>query len=126
MRLPTVVIRNDVLESWLTISDYSKSRLANELGISKGRISQLLTSHEEPSAHLIAKLMTLTYLPFDRLFKIVHDSTPSVFVRSQKTTASLTKLTRKTTSGTTPFLGTHGRRRLGRARAGTALLKGAE
>ena len=72
MRLPTVVIRSDVLESWLTVSDYSKSRLADELGVSKGRISQLLTSHEEPSAHLIAKLLTLTYLPFDRLFRIVH------------------------------------------------------
>jgi len=77
MRLPTIVIRSDVLESWLTVSAYSKSRLATELGISKGRISQLLTSHEEPSAHLIAKLMALTYLPFDRLFMIVHDSLPS-------------------------------------------------
>ena len=76
MRLPTVVIRSDVLESWLTVSDYSKARLADELGISKGRISQLLTSREEPSAHLIAKLMTLTYLPFDRLFIIVHDNAP--------------------------------------------------
>ena len=76
MRLPTVVIRRDVLHSWLTVSDYSKSRLAEELGISKGRISQLLNSQEEPSAHLIAKLMTLTYLPFDRLFMIVHDSSP--------------------------------------------------
>ena len=74
MRVPTVVIRTDVLESWLTVSDYSKSRLAEELGVSKGRISQLLTSREEPSAHLIAKLLTLTYLPFDRLFRIVHAS----------------------------------------------------
>ena len=72
MRLPTVVIRNDVLESWLTVSDYSKSHLAEALGVSKGRISQLLTSRKEPSAHLIAKLLTLTYLPFDRLFRIVH------------------------------------------------------
>ena len=71
MRLPTVVVRGDVLESWLTISDYSRSQLAQELRVSKGRISQLLTSHEEPSAHLIAKLMTLTHLPFDRLFKLV-------------------------------------------------------
>ncbi|MBI4436214.1 MAG: hypothetical protein HY590_02225 [Candidatus Omnitrophica bacterium] len=74
MRLPTIVIRSDILESWLTVSDYSKSRLASELGISKGRISQLLTSREEPSAHLIAKLMTLTFLPFDRLFVIVRDN----------------------------------------------------
>ncbi len=73
MRFPTVVVRGDILASWLTISDYSKSRLAAELGVSKGRISQLLTSAEEPSAHLIAKLMTLTHLPFDRLFKIVRD-----------------------------------------------------
>ena len=90
MRLPSVVIRSDVLESWLTVSDYSKSRLASELGVSKGRISQLLTSREEPSAHLIAKLMTLTFLPFDRLFVIVHDnpsriSSSRLATRTQKT-----------------------------------------
>ena len=78
MRFPTIVIRSDVLESWLTVSDYSKSRLASELGVSKGRISQLLTSQEEPSAHLIAKLIALTYLPFDRLFMIVHHDSPRV------------------------------------------------
>jgi len=71
MRLPTVVVRGDILESWLTVSDYSRSRLATELGVSKGRVSQLLNSQEEPSAHLIAKLLTLTHLPFDRLFKLV-------------------------------------------------------
>ncbi len=82
MRLPTVVVRGDVLESWLTVSDYTKSRLANELGVSKGRISQLLTSQEEPSAHLIAKLMILTNLPFERLFKVVHGQSSSVPHRS--------------------------------------------
>ncbi|MDP3703539.1 MAG: helix-turn-helix transcriptional regulator [Candidatus Omnitrophota bacterium] len=71
MRLPTVVVRGDILESWITVSDYSRSRLATELGVSKGRVSQLLNTHEEPSAHLIAKLLTLTRLPFDRLFKVV-------------------------------------------------------
>ena len=70
MREPTVVVRGEVLSSWLTVSDYSKSKLASELGVSRGRISQLLTSHEEPSAHLIAKLLLLTKLPFDRLFVI--------------------------------------------------------
>lgn len=73
MRLPTVVVRGDILASWLTISDYTRSRLAAELGISKGRVSQLLNSQEEPSAHLIAKLMTLTHLPFDRLFQIIRE-----------------------------------------------------
>ena len=71
MRLPTVVVRGDILESWITVSDYSRSRLATDLEVSKGRVSQLLTSREEPSAHLIAKLLTLTHLPFDRLFKVV-------------------------------------------------------
>ena len=70
MRTPTVVVRGDVLESWLIVSDCTKSQLAGELGVSKGRVTQLLTSHEEPSAHLIAKLILLTQLPFDRLFKI--------------------------------------------------------
>ena len=77
MRLPTVVVRGDILASWLTISDYTRSRLATELGISKGRVSQLLNSQEEPSAHLIAKLMTLTHLPFDRLFQILREASSS-------------------------------------------------
>ena len=71
MRLPTVVVRGDILESWITVSDYSRSRLATELEVSKGRVSQLIHSQEEPSAHLIAKLLTLTHLPFDRLFRVV-------------------------------------------------------
>ena len=70
MRQPTVVVRGDVLSSWLTVSDYTKSQLARELGVSSGRISQLLTSREEPSAHLIAKLLLLTRLPFQRLFQL--------------------------------------------------------
>jgi transcriptional regulator with XRE-family HTH domain len=83
MRLPTVVVRGDILESWLTVSDYSRSRLATELGVSKGRVSQLLNSQEEPSAHLIAKLLTLTHLPFDRLFRIIrtNDTTAKTSTR---------------------------------------------
>ena len=38
--------------------------------MSRGRVSQLLTSREEPSAHLIAKLLLLTRLPFHRLFLV--------------------------------------------------------
>ena len=71
MRFPTIVVRGDVLSSWLTVSDYTQTRLAAELGVSKGRVSQLMTSREEPSAHLIAKLMVLTRLPFDRLFQVI-------------------------------------------------------
>lgn len=71
MRYPTVVVSAQVLTSWLTIAEYTRSRLAAELGVSRGRVSQLLTSNEEPSAHLIAKLLALTHLPFDRLFEIV-------------------------------------------------------
>ncbi len=77
MRLPTVVVRGDILVSWLTVSGYTRSKLAEELGVSRGRVSQLLTSREEPSAHLIARLITLTRLPFDRLFKIVRELPPS-------------------------------------------------
>ena len=84
MRLPTIVVRGDVLASWLTVSGYTRSRLATELGVSRGRISQLLTSREEPSAHLIARLMTLTRMPFDRLFKIVRESSTSVSSTSEK------------------------------------------
>lgn len=75
MKLPTVVVRGDILGSWLTLSAYSRLRLATELGVSKGRVSQLLSSlsPEEPSAHLMAKLMAVTNLPFDRLFKVVRD-----------------------------------------------------
>ena len=78
MRFPTVIVRGDVLASWLTVTDYSRSQLAGKLGVSKGRISQLLNSHEEPSAHLIAKLITLTDLPFDRLFKIMRRAPSAV------------------------------------------------
>ncbi len=75
MRLPTVVVRGDVLVSWLTVSGYTRAKLADELGVSRGRVSQLMTSREEPSAHLIAKLVTMTRLPFDRLFKIMREDT---------------------------------------------------
>ncbi len=71
MRYPTVTIRTDVLESWLKVCGYTKSHLAGELGVSRGRVSQLLTTQKEPSAHLIAKLLTVTNLPFDRICRVV-------------------------------------------------------
>ena len=74
MRYPTVVVREDVLGSWLTVAGYTKSQLASELRVTRGRVSQIIHSSEEPSAHLIAKLMTLTQIPFDRLFKIVRNA----------------------------------------------------
>ncbi|HAM40260.1 MAG TPA: hypothetical protein DCP69_02705 [Candidatus Omnitrophica bacterium] len=73
MKVPTIVVSTEVLSSWLTIAEYTKSRLAAELGVSRGRVSQLLTSDEEPSAHLMAKLLTLTHLPFERLFTVVRE-----------------------------------------------------
>ena len=73
MRFPTIVVRGEVLASWLTVSGYTRSQLAKELSVSKGRISQILSSRDEPSAHLIAKLILLTRLPFDRLFMIIRD-----------------------------------------------------
>jgi transcriptional regulator with XRE-family HTH domain len=94
MRLPSVVVRGDVLTSWLTVSDYTRSRLATEIGVSKGRISQLLTSKEEPSAHLIAKLLLLTRLPFDRLFKIVPETSQSS-IQSESSDASASRPARK-------------------------------
>ena len=94
-RLPTVVVRGDILSSWLTISDYTRSRLAGELGVSKGRISQLLTSREEPSAHLIAKLMALTHLPFDRLFQIIRDIPPSTIHRALRPSRKRARLAKE-------------------------------
>ncbi len=73
MRYPTVIVHSEVLSSWLTVSGYTRTQLASELEISKGRVSQLLSSAEEPSARLIGKLITLTGLSFDRLFKLVHN-----------------------------------------------------
>ena len=72
MRLPTVVVRGNVLISWLTLSECTRKQLAKDLGVSTGRISQLLHSTEEPSAHLMAKLLERTNLPFTRLFQIIH------------------------------------------------------
>ena len=74
MKYPTVTIRTDVLESWLKVCGYTKSRLAVELGVSRGRVSQLLSTQREPSAHLIAKMLTVTHMPFDRVFRIVRTS----------------------------------------------------
>lgn len=87
MRLPTVIVRNDVLTSWLTISGYSRSRLATELRVSRGRVSQLLTSFREPSAHLIAKLILLTGLPFERLFRVIHEE-PALSIPRSTTKAA--------------------------------------
>lgn len=95
MRYPTIVVRPEILTSWLTVSDYSRSRLASELGISKGRITQLISSHEEPSAHLIAKLMSVTNLPFDRLFRMVR-TMPAHSIIRPRTTA---RLGRRRTAG---------------------------
>ena len=67
---PAIAMKRDVLQSWLKVSGYTRARLARELNVSKGRISQLLHSEEEPSARLIAGLLHLTDLPFDRLFAV--------------------------------------------------------
>ena len=83
MRVPTVVVRGEVLDAWLTLTESTRSRLAADLGVSKGRISQLLTSREEPSAHLMAKLLTFTQLPFEQLFAIVHSRTPRRSAKSR-------------------------------------------
>ena len=91
MRLPTIVVEGNVLTSWLTVSNYTRSQLAAELGVSKGRISQLLTSQEEPSAHLIAKLLALTHLPFERLFKIVRTAPPSASPAATRPVAAMTE-----------------------------------
>ena len=96
MRFPTIVVRGDVLTSWLTVSNYNRSRLARELGISKGRVSQLITSHQEPSVHLVAKLLLLTHLPFERLFTLLHDnpalpsSSPALALSSSQTRSGKT------------------------------------
>jgi len=70
MKVPTVTIRKEILEAWLRVSGCSKAKLARQLGVTKGRVSQLLHNDTEPSAHLIAKLLVLTDLPFERLFEV--------------------------------------------------------
>ena len=71
MRLPTIRVRPNVIQAWLQVSAYTKARLAEEVGVSRGRISQVCAASGEPSAHLMAKLMAVTNLPFDRLFELV-------------------------------------------------------
>ncbi|MBI4342388.1 MAG: helix-turn-helix transcriptional regulator [Candidatus Omnitrophica bacterium] len=73
--------------AWLAMFECSRTRFASALGISRGRVTQLLTSREEPSAHLIAKLLLLTNLPFDRLFKVV-GSIPALSVARQANRAA--------------------------------------
>ena len=68
---PTVLVKSDVLRSWLLVTGWTQSQLANALDVSKGRVSQLIgASGIDPSAHLIAKLMKVTGMPFERLFRI--------------------------------------------------------
>lgn len=98
MRYPTIIVRGDILASWLTISDFSKSQMAVELGISRGRVSQLLSSNEEPSAHLMAKIMTLTHLPYDRLFRMIRTSNHNGSSVKRRLSRSLSKK-HKTKSG---------------------------
>lgn len=66
----TVTFRRDVFRSWLKISGYTQSRLASELNVSRGRISQLLNSKEAPSNRIIAGFLKVTHLPFERLFAV--------------------------------------------------------
>ncbi len=73
MKSHTVLIKKDVLLSWLKVTANTQSDLANQLQVSKGRISQLIHSNVEPSAHLIAKLLVVTELPFERLFDVTED-----------------------------------------------------
>ena len=70
MKLPTVTVRREILDAWLHVSGCTKAQLSRHLGITKGRVSQLLHGDTEPSAHLIAKLLVLTRLPFERLFEV--------------------------------------------------------
>lgn len=72
----TLNVRRDVLESWMKITGYSRSELATHLSLSRGRISQILNSDQEPSARLIARLLALTHLPFERLFVLKKRARP--------------------------------------------------
>ena len=68
---PTLSLRRDVLHAWLRVSGYTQAELARALKVSGGRISQLLNSRkEEPSPRLIAALLGVTSLSFDRLFSL--------------------------------------------------------
>ena len=70
MNRSTITVRRDVLRSWLMVSDCTRTQMGEELNVSRGRISQLLNSDQELSARLIAGLLHLTKLPFDRLFVV--------------------------------------------------------
>ena len=67
---PSLSLRRDVLDAWLRVSGYNQAELARALKVSEGRISQLLHSRkkEAPSPRLIAALLDVTSLSFDRLF----------------------------------------------------------
>ena len=73
---PTLNLRRDVLHSWLRVAGYTQAELARSLKISEGRVSQLLNSKkEEPSGRLVAALLNVTNLPFERLFSMQPDRT---------------------------------------------------
>lgn len=73
---PTLNLRRDVLHAWLHVAGYTQAELARALKISEGRVSQLLHSKkEEPSGRLVAALLSVTNLPFERLFSMQPDRT---------------------------------------------------
>jgi transcriptional regulator with XRE-family HTH domain len=68
---PSLSLRRDVLHAWLQVSGYNQAELARALKVSEGRISQILHSKNEgPSPRLMAALLRITSLPFDRLFSL--------------------------------------------------------
>lgn len=67
-----VLIRRDVLKAWLQLAGVNRTWLAKQLNITKGRVSQLLNADDSPSSPLIASLLLVTNLPFDRLFVVVN------------------------------------------------------
>lgn len=81
MKRPDICLRTDILDAWLRVSNRTKAELARQLGVTKGRVSQLFASPTGASTHLVAKLLLVTGLPFDRLFLIVTDHEPGDLLR---------------------------------------------
>ena len=120
MKLPTIVVRGNVLLSWMTLSQCTRTQFAKDLKISTARISQLLNSTEEPSAHLMAKLLNHTHLPFTQLFKIIYSTSKPL--ASSKTPADHTN----GTNGNNTTVNTDSPRALGRSHLVYSSTKGTE
>ena len=80
MSTTRIQLRHEILKTWMQLAGVNNTRLAHQLRVTKGRVSQLLNSDVMPSSRVIGGLLLITKLPFDRLFMVVNGDPPAAEV----------------------------------------------